>query len=146
MNLLASRRLGEQIRKGVHPMETESTSPQPTHPTRKDPTKGKLVALINLPLTVSLLLSLFAAWAFIPIANTPAVCLFHNRPWWISPADSGAFILIPASIVFGIVAVRSAKKAYKGLLLSLGIINIILGVLLMLSLLWSEFLYSVCQL
>ncbi len=127
-------------------METETQSPQPTHPAREGRTKGTRVAIINLLLSVSLLLSLFAAWVFIPIANTPAVCVFHNRPWWISLADGSAFILIPASIVFGIVAVRSSKKGYRGLLLSLGIMNIILGVLLILSLLWAEFLYYVCQL
>ncbi len=125
-------------------METETESSQPTHPAREGPTKGTLVAILNLLLIVSLLLSLFAAWAFIPIANT--VCLTHSRPWWISLTDGSALILIPASIVLGIVAVRSAKKRYRGLLLSLGIINIILGVLLMLSLLWAEFLYFVCQL
>jgi hypothetical protein len=124
-------------------METETESSQPIHPARVGPTKGTLVALINLLLIVSLL-SLFAAWAFIPVANT--VCLTHSRSWWVSLTDGSAFILIPASIVFGIVAVRSTKKGYRGLLLSLGIINIILGVLLMLSLLWAEFLYYVCQL
>lgn len=127
-------------------METEIESPQPTRPAHKGPIKGTLVAIINLLLIVALLLSLFAAWAFIPIANTPAVCLFHNRPWWISLTDLSAFLLVPALIVFDIVAVRSARKGYRGLLLSLGIINIILGVMLMLSLLWAEFLYFVCQL
>jgi heme/copper-type cytochrome/quinol oxidase subunit 3 len=127
-------------------METETESPQPTQPAQEGPTKGTLVAIINLLLIFALLLSLFAAWAFIPIANTPAVCLFHNKPWWISLTDFSAFLLLPASIVFGIVAVRSAKKGNKGHLLSLGIINIILGVLLMFSLLWAEFLFFVCQL
>jgi hypothetical protein len=127
-------------------METETESPHPTRPAHEGPTRGTLVAIINLLLIVALLLSLFAARAFISIADTPAVCLFHNRPWWISLTDFSAFLLIPASIVFGIVAVRSAKKGYRGLFLNLGIINIILGVLLMLSLLWAEFLYYVCQL
>jgi hypothetical protein len=127
-------------------METESKSPQPTHPAREGRTKGTLVALINLFLSVSLLLSVFAAWVFIPIANTPAVCVFHNKPWWISLIESSALILIPVSIVFGIVTVRSSKQGYRGLLLSLGSMNIVLGVLLILSLVWAEFLYSVCQL
>jgi hypothetical protein len=125
-------------------METET--PQPIHPARDGRTKGPLVALINLFLSVSLLLSVFAAWVFIPIANTPAVCVFHNKPWWISLTEGSALLLIPTSIVFGIVAVRSSKQGYRGLLLSLGILNIVLGVLLILSLVWAEFLYSVCQL
>ena len=127
-------------------METKSKSPQPPHSAREGRTKGTLVALINLFLSVALLLSVFAAWVFIPIANTPAVCVFHNKPWWISITEGSALILIPVSIVFGIVTVRSSKQGYRGLLLSLGILNIVLGVLLILSLVWAEFLYSVCQL
>ena len=127
-------------------METKSKSPQPPHPAREGRTKGTLVALINLFLSVALLLSVFVAWVFIPIANTPAVCVFHNKPWWISLTEGSALILIPVSIVFGIVTVRSSKQGYRGLLLSLGILNIVLGVLLILSLVWAEFLYSVCQL
>jgi hypothetical protein len=127
-------------------METETENPHPTRPTHEGPTRGTLVAIINQLLIVALLLSLFAAQAFKSIAGTPAVCLFHNRPWWISLTDFSAFLLIPASIVFGIVAVRSAKKGYRGLLRNLGIINIILAVLLMFSLLWAELLYFVCVL
>ena len=127
-------------------MEPETESPQPTHSARVGPTKGKLVALINLLLSVALLLSLFAAWAFIPIANHLEVCLLHNKPWWVSLTDISAFILIPTAIVFGIVAVRSSKQGYRGLLLCLGILNIVLGVLLLLSLVYAEYLYVFCQL
>jgi hypothetical protein len=122
-------------------METET--PHPLHEQREGRTKGKPIALINLMLIVSLLLSLFAAWVFIPTAGM--VCLVHNKPWWISFTDGSAFLLIPASIVFGIVAVRASNQGYRGLLLSLGILNIALGVLLMLSLVWAQFLYFVCQ-
>jgi FtsH-binding integral membrane protein len=127
-------------------MEPETESQQPTDLTRKDRTRRTLVATINLFLSVSLLLSLVAAWVFIPIANTPVVCVFHNKPWWISLVEVSAFLLIPASIVFGIVAVKLSKKEYRGLLRRPGILNIILGVLLTLSLVWAEFLYFVCQL
>ncbi len=131
---------------GVHPMKTEPESPQPTRPAREGRTQGTLVALINLLLSVALLLSLGAAWVFIPIANAPAVCVFHHKPWWISLVDGSAFLLIPASIVVGIVAVKSSKKEDRGLLHRLGILNFILGVLLILPLGWAEFLYFVCQL
>jgi hypothetical protein len=97
-------------------------------------------------LSGALLVSLFAAWVFIPIANTPAVCVFHNKPWWITLTEGSAWILIPAALVLGIVAVRSSKRAYRALLLSVGILNIVLGVVLLLSLVWAEFLYFVCQL
>jgi hypothetical protein len=125
-------------------METETPSPQLTDPARENRTKGTWVAILNLLLSVSLLLSLVAAWVFIPVAGT--LCLTHSRPWWISLVDRSAFLLIPASIVFGTMAVRLSKKEYKGLLRSLGILNILLGVLLILSLVWAEFLYFVCQL
>jgi hypothetical protein len=127
-------------------METGPETTQPTHPAGKGRTKGPLVAIINLFLSVFLLLSLIAAWVFVPIANTPAVCVFHNKPWWISLTDGIAFILVPVSIVSGIVAIRASKQEYRGLLLSLGIMNIVLSVLLALSLSWAQFLYFVCQL
>ena len=122
-------------------MGTET--PQPIHSARESRSKVTPIALINLFLSVSLLLSVFAAWVFIPTAGT--VCLVHTKPWWISFTDGSAFLLIPASIVFGIVAVRASNQGYRGLLLSLGILNIALGVLLMLSLVWAQFLYFVCQ-
>ena len=125
-------------------METDST--KPTHPVREGRTRGPLVAVLNLLLSIALLVSLFAAWVYIPIANTPAVCLFHNKPWWINFTEVSAWVLIPAALVLGIVAVRSSKRAYRALLLSVGILNIVLGVLLILSLVWAEFLYFVCQL
>ena len=53
----------------------ETDSPQPTHPVREGRTRGLLVAILNVLLSGALLVSLFAAWVFIPIANTPAVCL-----------------------------------------------------------------------
>src|SRR6202521_4360678 len=108
-------------------METETPSPQLTDPARENRTKGTWVAILNLLLSVSLLLSLVAAWVFIPVAGT--LCLTHSRPWWISLVDRSAFLLIPASIALGIMAVRLSKKEYKGLLRSLGILNILLGVL-----------------
>jgi hypothetical protein len=85
-------------------------------------------------------------WVFIPSANTPAVCVFHHKPWWVSLTEGSALLLIHASIVLGIVAVRPSKQGYRGLLRSLGSINIGLGVLLILSLVWAELLYFVCQL
>jgi hypothetical protein len=127
-------------------METETDSPQPTHPVREGRTRGPLVAVLNLLLNVALLVSLFAAWGFIPIASTPAVCVFHHKPWWINLTEGSAWILIPTAIALGIVAVRSSKQAYRALLLSVGILNIVLGVLLILSLMWAEFMYFVCQL
>jgi hypothetical protein len=119
-------------------------TPQSTHSAREGRTKGTPIALINLFLSVYLLLSIFAAWVFIPTAGT--VCLVHYKPWWISLTDGSAFLLVPASIAFGIVAVRSSRQGYRGLLLSLGIMNISLGILLLLSLVWAQFLYFVCQL
>ena len=127
-------------------MQTENDSPQPTHPGRFGRTRGPLVAVLNLLLSGALLVSLFATWVFIPIANTPVVCVFHNKPWWINVTEGSAWILIPAALVLGIVAVRSSKRGYRALLLSVGILNIVLGVLLLLSLVWAEFLYFVCQL
>ena len=107
-------------------METETDSPQPTQPAPEGRTRGLLVAVLNLLLSVALLVSLVLAWVFIPVANTPAVCVFHNKPWWINITEESAWILIPAAIVLGIVAVRASKQAYRALLLSVGILNIVL--------------------
>lgn len=125
-------------------MKTEPDSPQPTHSEGR--TQGTLVALIHLLLSVALLLSLCAAWVFIPIARVPAVCVFHHKPWWISLVEEGAFLLIPVSIVVGILAVKSSEQEGRRLLRRLGMLNIILAILLILSLGWAEFLYFVCQL
>lgn len=127
-------------------METRSKIQPPVPPAYGGRTKRALFTLINLFLGALLLLSLLAAWIFIPVANTPAICVFHNKPWWISLAEGSAWILVPVSIVFGIVAVRSLKQGYRGFLLNLGILNVVLGILLALSLLLGEFLYFVCQL
>ena len=72
-----SPRLGEtrENDEGGHPVTTEPDSPQPTHSAHESRTQGTLIALINLLLSVALLLSLGAAWVFIPIARVPAVCL-----------------------------------------------------------------------
>lgn len=127
-------------------MQPEPESPQPTHRAREGRANGRLVALITLLVSVALLLSLAAAWAFIPIARVPAVCVFHHKPWWITLVDWSAFLLIPASIIFGLEALNPLKKQYSVRLRRLGRLNIILGVLLLLSLAWAEFLYFVCQL
>lgn len=130
---------------GVQTVKTEST--QPTYSNGEGRTKGTLVALFNLLLSISLLLSLCATWFFVPIARDPAVCVFHNKPWWFSLTEGSALVLIPASIVLGRVAVRTSKQGYRGhRLRSLGIMTIVLGTLLILSLAWAEFLYFVCQL
>ena len=127
-------------------METRSKIQLPVPPAYEGRAKRALFTLINLFLGALLLLSLFAAWIFIPVANTPAICVFHNKPWWISLTEGSAWILVPVSIVFGIVAIRSLRQGYRGFLLNLGILNVILGILLTLSLLLAEFLYFVCQL
>jgi hypothetical protein len=127
-------------------METRSKIQPPTHPVYESRAKSAFFALAALFLSVSLLFSLFAAWIFIPVANAPAICVFHNKPWWISLTEGCALILVPVSIIFGIVAVRSLKQGYRGFLLSAGILNAVLGALLTLSLLLAEFLYFVCQL
>ncbi len=126
-------------------MTTEPRSPQPAHPAREGRTQGTLVALINLLLGAALLLSLCAAWFFIPIARDPAVCVFHHKLWWFSLVEWAAFLLIPASIVVGILTVNSSQNEDRRLR-RLGMANIILGVLLLLSLGLAEFLYFVCQL
>src|SRR5690349_14527963 len=116
-------------------MQPEPEFPPPSQRVREGRPKGRLVALINLCVGVALLLSLGAAWAFIPIARVPAVCVFHHKPWWISLVDWSAFLLIPASIIFGIEAVNSSKQQDRDHhLRRLGLLNIILGVLLILSL------------
>jgi hypothetical protein len=120
-------------------------SPQPTHRPLEGRANGRLVAIINLFVSAALLLSLCAAWLFIPIARIPAVCVFHHKPWWFSLVEWAAFLLIPASIVVGILAVNSKQQEDRRLRRH-GIANIILGVFLLLSLGWAEFLYFVCQL
>ena len=127
-------------------MDTKPNSPRMTHPARKEQTRRRLVALLNLVLSGALFVSVCAAWVFTSVANTPAVCLFHNRPWWINPIEWSAWILTPASIILGIVAIRSSKQGDRDLLLSVGILTIVLGIVLMLLLVWAEFLYFVCQL
>lgn len=120
-------------------------SPQPTHRPLEGRANGRRVAIINLFISAALLLSLCATWVFIPIARVPAVCVFHHKPWWFSPVEWAAFLLIPASIIVGVLAVNSTQYEDRRLRRH-GIVNIILGVLLLLSLGLAEFLYFVCQL
>lgn len=140
MSCLAKARRDKE---GARPMQPES--PQPTHRPLQGRANGRLVATINLFVSAALLLSLCAAWVFIPIARVPAVCVFHHKPWWFSLVEESAFLLIPTSIVVGILAINSLRHEDRRLR-RLGIVTIILGVLLLLSLGWAEFLYFVCQL
>ena len=69
-----------------------------------------------------------------------------HKPWWIILVDWSAFLLIPAAIILGLEVTNPLKQQYSVRLRRLGRLNIILAVLLILSLAWTEFLYFVCQL
>jgi hypothetical protein len=127
-------------------MQSEPESPQPGHRTYEGRANGRLVALITLLVSVALLLSLGAAWVFIPIARVPAVCVFHHKSRWIILVDWSAFLLIPTAIISGLEVTSPMKKQYSVRLRRVGKLNIILAVLLILSLAGAEFLYFVCQL
>jgi hypothetical protein len=123
-------------------METKTASPQPPRPARED--RLSAIALISLLLSGLVWLCIFLSWG--GPQPTPGNCFL---PWWLPFFNGSALLLIPGSLVFGIVAIivpLAAKKGHTGLhdTRPLGIMNIIFAAFLCLAVVGANFPSQLC--